>query len=97
MPSLTQRLEPRETCLRAGKLNSLQERPLRLTYLDCAAVADDALSEQVMRSGVVRHCVESRRPGECAKDALANYATAIKVAPQPADDLPSEIAQGILA
>jgi hypothetical protein len=41
--------------------------------------------------------VESRRTGERAKDALAKYATAIEVAPQPADDLPSKIAQGVLA
>jgi hypothetical protein len=41
--------------------------------------------------------VESSRPRERAKDALAKYAMAVEVAPQPAYDLPSEIAQGVLA
>src|SRR5215207_7704446 len=44
----------------------------------------------------MRCLVESRRPGEGAKDALAEHTTAIEVAPQPADDLPSKVAQGVL-
>ena len=41
--------------------------------------------------------VESRRAGKRAKDAVAKHTPAIEVPPQPADDLPSEIAQGVLA
>jgi hypothetical protein len=71
------------------------QTPLRLTYLDCAASAAHAQSKQLMRSGVMRR-VESRRAGKRAKEALAKHTLAIEIPPQPADDLPSEIAQSVL-
>jgi hypothetical protein len=40
--------------------------------------------------------VESRRAGKRAKEALAKHTLAIEIPPQPADDLPSEIAQSVL-